>query len=132
MTLDEAIMDAYHSARDGDSGPIRDLVNRDWITCPTCNGSGTYIEEYEQGYETPLRVTKPCPDCVDGLQPSPELIERFRKVGYLVIERDERGEWPIKLRGLLGSWAQRWPDLPANSILDTLYDTLALGALDEQ
>ena len=51
----------------------------DWVTCPTCNGDGTYVEEYEQGYETPLRVTKPCPYCVDGLVPSPELVERIKE-----------------------------------------------------
>lgn len=47
----------------------------------------------------------------------------------LVIERDENGEWPIKLRGLLGSWAHRWPQLSAHDALDTLYDTIEGDAL---
>lgn len=38
----------------------------DWIVCPTCDGEA-------------------CPDCVDGYQPSPELIERGAKA---LLERD--------------------------------------------
>lgn len=52
-------------------------------------------------------------------------------IRVLVIESDEDGEWPVTIRGLLSSWAYRWPQLSAASILDTLYDHLALSDLDE-
>lgn len=51
----------------------------DWITCPTCNGSGQTMEKTMKDGVWTVN-TPPCPDCVDGLIPSPELVERVAKV----------------------------------------------------
>lgn len=44
----------------------------DWITCPTCDGEG---ELWPYGEDSRPGDSIPCPDCVDGLIPSPELVE---------------------------------------------------------
>lgn len=51
----------------------------DWIQCSTCNGEGV-VTYADTAYSYP----KPCPDCVGGLQPSAELVERVaRGIGFL-------------------------------------------------
>lgn len=43
---------------------------RDWIPCPTCGGSGRWSGKVESGESGLVR----CPDCVDGMIPSPESV----------------------------------------------------------
>ena len=61
-----------------------DRAQGDWVSCPTCNGSGVrrnHNRPDEDDYE-------PCPDCVGGLVPSPELIKR---VGDTEVQNPEDG-----------------------------------------
>lgn len=43
-----------------------------WVTCPTCNGEVGH-------WDASIPAFVVCPDCVDGLIPSPELVERVRR-----------------------------------------------------
>jgi hypothetical protein len=64
----------------------------DTIACPTCGGSGDFVEiRYSHFGDPPEREISRCPDCIRGRQPTPEVLERMAKVlaGW-VDENDER------------------------------------------
>lgn len=54
----------------------RDALRKDWITCPTCNGRGDLPKRTAHGRIIRDAAPDRCPDCVGGLVPSPELVER--------------------------------------------------------
>lgn len=56
----------------------RDALRKDWITCPTCNGRGDLPKRTAHGRIIRDAAPDRCPDCVGGLVPSPELVERSR------------------------------------------------------
>jgi len=60
-------------------GPI---LMSDTIECPTCGGSGIrgQYEHVDSGTGEHLgNQPIPCPDCANGRQPSPEVLERMAK-----------------------------------------------------
>lgn len=71
-----------------------------WETCPTCEGKGGYNVQSTRGpIETDYLV---CPDCVDGMVPGPQLVERLKVVAGREMNRlvsELRHEW----RPLFGS-----------------------------
>ena len=76
----------------GDNCLVRFDRVQDWVSCPTCNGSGQITVEFmvdSSGYMV-------CPDCVGGLQPSPELVERVAQGFAKFFEDwcDDAPYWP--------------------------------------
>lgn len=79
LSDDEIIGLIYH-----DDGKLqRALISkarayvRGWETCPTCEGSGqlTLVSPGPRP-EDAREVARSCPDCVDGMVPGPQLVER--------------------------------------------------------
>lgn len=64
----------------------------DWQTCPTCNGEGLL-----RAASIPHDPVSVCPDCVDGMTPSPERLRRA--VEWLQADMDSvpNGLWEMSV-----------------------------------
>lgn len=70
---------------------------RDWVSCPTCGGAGRLVDRNRTG-DLDYYDTDPCPDCVGGLVPSAELIERVVQV---LIDWEQFRDWHVVAKAVL-------------------------------
>lgn len=70
-----------------------------WETCPTCEGKGGYNVQSTRGpIETDYLV---CPDCVDGMVPGPQLVERCADAARQVVQGPEYATFPVAAKAVL-------------------------------